>query len=250
MGFYNRDYEIQTKADKSPVTEADFAVDRLLQKELQKYGWPILSEEMQDDLGRMKSDYVWIIDPIDGTKDFINKTDTFTVVLGLVYKGKSVLGMVYEPVTKTLYFAQEGKGAYMQVDKEEAKQITVAQTDSSSQATMVASEHHFTDAMKIVADGLHVEEFLKTGGTARKIVLVALGKADIWFSTAATMGQWDTCAAHCILEEAGGVFTDMFGESVLYNGLDAAESKGFVVTNGIIHTQVIDVIKEKKLSPL
>ena len=115
MDLYNKDYKTEIKEDDSPVTEADLKANEIiiktLKEEFNDYG--ILSEEINDSLERLKKEFVWIIDPIDGTKDFIAKTDEFTVNIGLIYNHEVVLGVIGVPAKNEIYYASKGNGSYL-----------------------------------------------------------------------------------------------------------------------------------------
>src|SRR6056297_3572822 len=114
MKLYEKDFEIKDKADSSPVTKADLLSNKLLVEILEKTNIPILSEEIKDNPERLSSDKLWIIDPLDGTKDFIQKTDEFSIMVALVEKGEPVLGIVYAPALGKIYYAEKNKGAYVE----------------------------------------------------------------------------------------------------------------------------------------
>ena len=110
--IYDTDFEVNKKDDNSPITQADLESNKILRSVLEKTGIPILSEEDVDDKSRLASEKVWIVDPLDGTQDFVNRTGEFTVLVGLVENHIPVMGLVYLPIKKILYFAEKGKGAF------------------------------------------------------------------------------------------------------------------------------------------
>ena len=115
MSFYDKKYNIKDKGKDDPVTEADIESNKIILAGLKKYGYGILSEETDDDLSRLKEKRIWIIDPLDGTKDFIGKTGDFTVMVGLAEESRAILGVVYKPIDDILYYATENGGAYRSI---------------------------------------------------------------------------------------------------------------------------------------
>ena len=125
LQYYDTELSIETKENNTPVSNADLATNDFILKKLREhFPYSILSEESVDDNNRLGKEFVWLVDPLDGTKDFIEKTGEFTVVIGLVQNNQLIMGVVYRPTTKELYYAQKGKGAFMEVGGIE-KRITV-----------------------------------------------------------------------------------------------------------------------------
>ncbi len=135
MQFYDKEYTIEQKQNKTPVTEADIAVNNFLMDKLSRYNYPILSEEIEDDFeNRKKANFVWIIDPLDGTSDFIQKTGEFSIMIGLVNKeGESIFGIVYAPVLNELYYAEKNKGAFFYCHSYEGRNLPKRISTSKNQ---------------------------------------------------------------------------------------------------------------------
>jgi 3'(2'), 5'-bisphosphate nucleotidase len=210
---------VEYKLDQSPVTQADLVAHRILETGLSRLPphWPVLSEESsQVPFDERKSwRHFWMIDPLDGTKEFLRRTGEFTVNIALIEDDRPVLGVVYAPVIDKLYFAARGVGSY-RTDGKVAAPIKVAARTAGSKRFVVSRDHasekenltHFTDQTK----GCEVLVM----GSSLKFCLIAEGAADVYPRNGPTM-EWDTAAAQCILEEAGGSVTDLEGNAIRYN---------------------------------
>jgi len=205
MKIYAKDFTIEYKDDKSPLTEADIKSNDIICKALNVLypNIPILSEENKEVVynERKKWDYFWLIDPIDGTKEFIKKTGEFTVNIALIHRNEPVLGVVYAPVLKDIYYAKKNKGAFKNDDKLPLK--SNAHPDKTLK--VVASVSHLSEETQAFIDNLaltteHIEQVSK--GSSLKLCLVAEGEADIYPRLGPTM-EWDTGAAHAVVLESG-----------------------------------------------
>ena len=220
MDIYNdpeSDFGIERKADNSPLTKADKAAHRLITNALSVTPFPVLSEEGKEIpfKERSKWETLWIVDPLDGTKEFIKKNGEFTVNIALVEKGVPVLGVIYVPVRKELYFASSSVGAYKftgidsssQPSMDEMKQgaIHLPMALAHQGIVVVASRSHQTEETTAFIDNLRKQGkpvTLISSGSSLKICLVAEGSADIYPRFAPTM-EWDTAAGHAIAKSAG-----------------------------------------------
>lgn len=247
MSFYNKDYQIKDKGNDSPVTEADLASEKIILKGLSKHDYGVLSEETEDDKARLKKERVWIIDPLDGTKDFINKTGDFTIMIALVEKSRPILGVVYQPAKDILYYAIEGKGAYGQIKDQGAKKINVSKVSDVSKARFLGSRFHKSEMETRVAKEFNITRIIPCGSIGLKAVLIASDRADINLNPSNHPQEYDICAADIILHEAGGRLTDLKGKRYKYNQ-DDPHIHGYVASNGIIHDQIINYLENYKLS--
>lgn len=226
------------KADLSPLTQADEEVHEYLFKTLGETGIPVLSEE-----GELRAlphpKRLWIIDPIDGTRGFINKTDDFAVMIGLLIEGRPMLGVVHAPATNTMYFATKGMGAY--IEKEGVVSPLHVSERNIPELRGVESVHHSLPYMKTVAAALEVTESLAIGGIGIKTGIVAEGKGD-YFLTLGNLGEWDVCAPEIILTEAGGRVSDRHGDPLIYGNVDGHITNGVVFSNGACHREVLTAL--------
>lgn len=202
--YESGDFSIEAKSDNSPLTLADKAAHLKIVSYLEKTGIPILSEEGRNIpySERSKWDYFWMVDPLDGTKEFIKKNGEFTVNIALIHEGKSILGVIYPPVLNEMYWGSEGQGAYKESQTEIQKLNTTKKHLSESGVKIVASRSHMSqDTENYLSKFKNANVVSK--GSSLKFLLVASGKADVYPRFAPTM-EWDTAAAHAIVNEAGG----------------------------------------------
>jgi len=207
MEIYDRDFEIEYKDDSSPLTEADIRSNEIICRRL-KESYPdinILSEENKivDYDTRREWEYFWMIDPIDGTKEFIKKNGEFTVNIALIYRDTPMLGVVYAPVLGDIYKAKRGDGAF----KNDQKMPIFTNSREDKLLRVVASKSHLTNETQEFIDELAKETQeieLYSKGSSLKLVMVAEGIADIYPRLAPTM-EWDTAAADAIVIESGKV---------------------------------------------
>ncbi|MDX9913049.1 MAG: 3'(2'),5'-bisphosphate nucleotidase CysQ [Candidatus Moranbacteria bacterium] len=235
MRFYGRDYLIEEKENKTPVTEADLNINDFLMKELSKFGYPILSEESEDDFEKRKeADYVWVIDPLDGTSDFVQKTGEFAIMIGLVENktGESVLGVVFAPALKELYFGQKGRGSFMCHSEfiSESQKITVSQKKLEGGKILV-SRNHLGEYEQEVAKKYNVTQ-MPMGSAGLKICRIARGDAELYINSSDKSGIWDICAGDVILREAGGEIADLNKNIIFYNKKNIVLKHGYRVLNG------------------
>ncbi|MBL0098793.1 MAG: 3'(2'),5'-bisphosphate nucleotidase CysQ [Saprospiraceae bacterium] len=213
-------YTTLTKTDETPVTDADILANDMITKFLNRKfpDIPVISEETEllPYEFRKKRDYVWLLDPLDGTKEFINQTDEFSINLALVYKGSPVAGFISLPVYSHLYYAIHGEGAYQLKDGYEVR--LNASTFSLDQPLLkvVISRNHMDLQTKTYIDKLKDPELI-TLGSALKFTSIAKGEAD-YYPRMIHIKEWDTAAGQIIIEEAGGSLTDAnTGLPLMYN---------------------------------
>ena len=240
LEIYESDFQVEKKDDNSPITKADLESNKIIKESLLQTGIPILSEEDADDKSRTDSDKVWIVDPLDGTQDFVNKTGEFTVMVGLVENHVPVMGLVYWPTEKKLFFAEKGLGAFCH-DSEGWIKISVRGVEEVTESLALVSRHHLSDKEKKMLDHLKIKNTASIGSSL-KVMEIASGRADIYLTSTNKMKQWDTAASHCIISEAGGKMTDISGNDLIYNTESVNHENGLLVTNGLIHERVVSRI--------
>ncbi|MDR0469796.1 MAG: 3'(2'),5'-bisphosphate nucleotidase CysQ [Peptococcaceae bacterium] len=223
------DFHVEYKADASPITEADkrangIIVD-LLREKFPDYA--ILAEESEDDDSRHGNDFCFVVDPLDGTKEFIKRNGQFTVNIALAYKHKAVMGVIYIPVTKELYFAIEGEGSYYQ--PENADPVRIRVSDRTSDIRLMVSLSHSDDRIEGLIERNHVANVIKMGSSI-KGCLIARGESEAYYRFGPTM-EWDTAAMQCIVEQAGAVFRQTDGSEMLYNRENPVNAMGFYILN-------------------
>lgn len=228
LDVYNSDraIEVSTKQDASPLTDADRRAHRLIVDRLSRLtpDVPLLSEESEaiDYSTRQSWERYWLIDPLDGTKEFINRNGEFTVNIALIENGQSVAGVVHVPVTGISYFGGIGLKAWKQDANQsggEAQVISGRPMQENSTARIVASRRHLGEQLASLVDKIENhfgEATLLSMGSSLKMCLLAEGGADIYPRMAPTC-EWDTAAAHGILTAAGGAIVDLQFQELEYN---------------------------------
>lgn len=233
LNVYDTDFEVLHKSDHSPLTEADQKAHRLISTRLKPTAIPVLSEEGRTIPYEQRKDWnrFWMVDPLDGTKEFVKRNGEFTVNIALIENNRAVAGVIYVPVSRTMYFGIVGRGAY-KIQSFSDKQLTYTLSelmDSSlclpakrkkQSYTVVGSRSHkspeTTQFMKELEKEHGSFETISMGSSL-KICLVAEGAADIYPRFAPTM-EWDTAAGHGIIRAVGKDIIDQStGESMLYN---------------------------------
>jgi 3'(2'), 5'-bisphosphate nucleotidase len=244
MEIYNSKFTTSFKDGNEPITEADLKSNQIILNSLSESNHPILSEESKDNLEkRLDAKKVWIVDPLDGTTDFVNKTGEFTIMIALVENQTPILGVISCPPQNTLYVAQKGHGAYSSSNDDKWKKLEVSNTNDLSNCKAVGSRFHQSDKERNFLKKLNITQFTSRGSSLKAIDL-CLAKADLYFTFTSKMKQWDTCASNCIVTEAGGKFTDMNGNVLKYNIEKLNHENGLLVTNGIIHNKIIETYKK------
>lgn len=245
MEFYRTDYQVQWKGHDDPVTVADHAANELIVEELRR-AFPadaVLSEEFPDDLARLSNDRVWMVDPMDGTKQFIDHVDEFAVMIGLSVGRSPMLGVVYNPAREKMYYAAAGMGAFVE-EKWSTKRLRVASTSDPGRMTVALSRSHHSPRVDSICAALGVEGKVRQGSVGLKFGLLAEGIAHLYIHLGDRTNQWDSCGPEAILREAGGVITDTRGAAIEYNGREIRNRRGIVASNGPLHDRIIRVIEQ------
>ena len=240
LDFYNKNLNITFKADESPLTQADLASHKLITDSIKKItpNIPILSEEefIEWDLRKKWKKY-WLIDPLDGTKEFIKKNGEFTVNIALIENNRPILGVIYAPASNELYFAKKNFGSY--------KILTNKQLNTLDNAKKISIKINKTNKVKIIGSRSHSNPILQKWvsknfndfqilqkGSSLKFCLIAEGFADIYPRFGPT-SEWDIAAGHIILEEAGGKLKSIYNKEILYNEKEDILNPNFFAYNNI-----------------
>ena len=209
LDIYNnkKDFQIESKADETPLTIADKTANKIICDGLAKLDiqYPIISEEnkMIPFEERKNYDYYWLVDPLDGTKEFIKRNGEFTVNIALIHQNRSVMGVVYTPISNEIFWAVKDQGAFYNngntsVVKLKANDFKFA----DKKLRVVCSRSHLNEATQSFVNQFEAHQLVPKGSSL-KFLIIAQGKAEIYPRLAPTM-EWDTAAAQIILEEAGG----------------------------------------------
>lgn len=230
MRIYAGEFTVDMKEDKSPVTDADLAAHRVINTDLQRItpGMPVLSEESAgipfSERGRWES--YWLVDPLDGTKEFINKNGDFTVNIALIQRGVPLLGVVYVPVTGMSYYGCAGVGAFKRDKDGQASPIKVRKLIEGKPVKVVASRSHRGPLLDGYLEKLGPHETVSRGSSL-KFCLVADGTADVYPRLGPT-SEWDTGAGHAVVLAAGGQVIGMDGKPLPYNSKDSLLNPHFI----------------------
>ncbi|MDX1407726.1 MAG: 3'(2'),5'-bisphosphate nucleotidase CysQ [Saprospiraceae bacterium] len=204
--YGTNDFDVEIKADNSPLTRADQASNKIICAGLRtlRTQYPLISEENRDVpyAERRGYDTFWLVDPLDGTKEFIKRNGEFTVNIALIHRGRPVVGVVYAPVLDQLYWAADGLGAFLESNGTVSPLQVASFSMEDEGLGVVCSRSHLNDATQAFVDELNDPQTVSKGSSL-KFLILASGKAHLYPRIAPTM-EWDTGAAQCILEQAGG----------------------------------------------
>ncbi len=242
MEYYQQSFTVDWKAPGDPVTAADRRASQIivsnLAREFPKHA--ILSEEEPDTLSRLGESHVWMIDPMDGTREFIEHRGEFAVQIGLVVDGRPVVGVVYQPTTKKLYYAAAGMGAFLE-SHGAAVQLQVSKEETASRMTMAVSRSHRGARVEAIRRRLRIPNIIQTGSVGLKVGAVCEGLAHLYVHTGSRTHLWDTCGPEAVLREAGGIMTDISNEPLRYDARDVRNANGLIASNGVVHQRAVQV---------
>ena len=238
---------VHKSENEDPVTQADHAANDVivagLEREFPADG--LLSEETLDTVRRLSISRVWMVDPLDGTKGFIEGNGDFAVQIGLVEEGAPVLGVVYQPVPDVLHYAARGAGAWVVRPETQPERMRVSSVKEFARMRLAASRNHHSPRMATVMRALGLSEEIRRGSVGIKTGLIAERQCDLYIHLSPRTKHWDTCAPEAILVEAGGRLTDLWGEPLRYNTEDVQNRNGLVAAGGAAHPLII-----ARLAPL
>ncbi|MGR6034107.1 MAG: 3'(2'),5'-bisphosphate nucleotidase CysQ [Candidatus Nitrosoglobus sp.] len=230
LAIYRTGFSVERKEDCSPLTEADLASHKTILRGLEALNpeIPILSEESKEIPFEKRHAWqrYWLVDPLDGTREFIKGNGEFTVNIALIEEHKPTLGVVYAPAMRLLYFASKGQGAYRKEADKSAIALKVRPWAGGT-AQVVGSRSHADEYLKVFLDNINNYELVSMGSSL-KFCLVAEGKVDIYPRFGFT-SEWDTAAAQCIVEAAGGMVVDLNRIPLRYNTKESLINPYFLV---------------------
>ncbi|UPQ88068.1 3'(2'),5'-bisphosphate nucleotidase CysQ [Vibrio sinaloensis] len=231
--YEKKEYQEYTKSDETPVTSADIAAHKLITEKLSELApeIPVLSEEDADISLEQRSQWrrYWLVDPLDGTQEFIARSGDFATIIALVENNKPVMGVVYGPVSGVTYYAYHGKGAWKIPDLDQNVRIKTHSHDGqSSPIAMAISRRQDINRITRRLSSEWNYDLVPLGSAALKACLVAEGAVDCYLRLGPT-GEWDTAATQCIVEEAGGRILSTHLDPLSYNERDTLENPNFIV---------------------
>lgn len=247
LAQYEKPLRVETKShddDIEPVTQADRIANELIVNGL-KAQFPsdgILAEESVDTERRLSKSRVWMVDPLDGTNGFIDGNGDFAVQIGLVEDGEPVISVVYLPLSRVMYRAIAGGGAWIERPQRETEQAAVSDRRTFATMRLAASRSHRSPRMNKVVQRFGFREEVQRGSVGIKVGLLVEQQCDVYIHLSPRTKQWDTCAPQLILTEAGGRLTDLFGQPLNYNVPDVNNRNGLVASNGVSHDLIIETL--------
>ncbi len=241
LEIYNSDFSVFYKEDKSPLTIADEKTETIIFECLKNISdYPIIGEETfsKDHKTLDCSDY-WLVDPIDGTSNFVKKTGDFAISIGLIKDKKPFFGIVFRPTTGELFYAEQGKGSYLEKDGETTKLSVGKDFSKGVMVVFNSSAYGKEETVKQYSQKVTPVSTMKKGSTALKICCIATNEASIFpKQTELCINEWDIAASHIILKEAGGNLFNKQGNEVKYSGVNSSV-ENFIATS----QELFDIIK-------
>ena len=244
LEVYNSDFDYEIKEDLSPLTKADTLSHEIICEGLKVLtpNIPILSEESSDIPFNIRSSWkqYWLIDPLDGTKEFIKRNGEFTVNIALINNNKPIFGIIHAPVLNQTFWGSENSGSFQMEGKKEQKKITVSSCDKFS-LRIVASRSHTSEKLNILLRKIEKYEIIHIGSSL-KFCLIASGKADIYPRFGPT-SEWDSAAGEAIVRFAGGKVISTNRKSLTYNSKKSYLNPDFIISNDQDLTEMfLDII--------
>lgn len=240
--------KITLKPDQSPLTEADLISHHIILDGLASLtpDYPVLSEESAATPYNERAgwQHFWLVDPLDGTKEFIKRNDEFTVNIALIEQGKPVLGVVYAPALDVCYSGAADMGAFIERRQLPVQAISMSRRNMKDSLKIVASRSHWDERTAALLDHLGPHECISMGSSL-KFCLVAEGTADFYPRLGPTM-EWDTAAAHAIVNAAGGRVCELSGRELVYNKIDLHNPEFFVLSSS--DQVLLDAVQQHLMS--
>ncbi len=232
--IYQTDFDVEIKGDNSPVTLADKTADAMIREDLGKefsdYGF--LTEESADTKERLKKRAIWIVDPVDGTKEFVSRNGQFTTNIALAVDHEIVVGVINVPMLNVLYYAVKGKGSF-RLSKDSCERIYCSNRDKDLRT--VRSISFFNEKEKSFYEK-HKDRFAGEAtpiGAANKFCVIAKGDYDFFYRMSSGTKEWDVAAGDLLIHEAGGAMVQPNGERFRYNREDVYNREGYIIANKI-----------------
>lgn len=238
------EFDVEHKPFEGPVTIADRRADELIRNRLARE-FPddaILSEETPDDVSRLHRRRLWLVDPLDGTRQFVARLPEFAVMIGLAIDGHAALGVVHLPAERLTCAGIVGVGAWSWRDDGPAQVLTLPALGGAAPRRAAVSRHHAGGRVERIIDRLAAVA-VPSGSVGRKAALVALGAVDLYVTLGERSQHWDACAPEALVRAAGGFFGTSRGETITYNTAATRNRDGLVACRAGLRTEVLDAIR-------
>ena len=236
--YYKSELDIKMKSKGNPVTDADYEADDILRdiltKECPEFGW--LSEETKDSPERLDKETIWIVDPLDGTKEFVEGIPNFVVSIGLVKNHTPILGTIINPIKNDIYTASKGNGM-----KYNNNNKTISDKVNLNEISMLNSRSE-TEMGLWNSFGGFLKELLPIGSIAYKLAMVSANQADL-VASLKPKNEWDICAGHCLINESGGILVTSEGNEIKYNNRNTLITPGLVAGNKDVVNNMLNCIR-------
>ena len=244
MEYYAGETKVEWKGADDPVTAADHAANELLVGRISRAfpGDGIISEELPDDGSRLTHERVWMIDPMDGTKQFVERIDEFSVQIGLTIGGVPQLGVVFHAARDRMFYGGAGLGAFVE-EKWSTRRLRVDPEQLPERMVSAMSRSHSLLITGLILKRLGIWQVVQSGSVGLKMGLLAEGAAHVYLHPAQRTCIWDTCGPEAILRAAGGIVTDVNGNPLCYDGSSVRNLNGIVASNGANHPSIIEAIR-------
>ena len=247
MSVYTRPFAVDYKAPADPVTEADRLANALICERLAAEfpGVPIVAEESDpSSFGAFQTaPSVFFVDPVDGTREFVERNGEFAVMIGLVESGRAVASVIHAPARNEVFAGWVGDGAFL-FDRGEQTPINVSAIDRIRDGRLVGSRSHRNAILERAIQKLEPREFVVMGSAGLKGTLVARGEVEAYVAPGYAGKRWDACATDALVTAAGGMLTDTYGDAIDYQGATLSNDRGLMASNGRVHEALVRELAE------
>jgi 3'(2'), 5'-bisphosphate nucleotidase len=243
---------VDHKHEGEPVTEADIAASTLIVERLRAAfpGDAVLSEEIPDDGSRLSAQRVWMVDPIDGTRDFIRGDNGYAVMIGLAIGGRPMVGVVSQPPTGITWGGSVGETCWKELRDGTREGLHPSERKEPPGIRLVASKSHRTHDIDLFRKALGIDDEINVGGVGLKVAMVAEGSRDLYVYPGGRTKIWDSCAPEAIIAAAGGRLSDTYGDRLVYDQVDLYNRKGLIASNGLLQDLVVGTIALLRAKPI
>ncbi len=246
LRYYRGEYTVATKQGAEPVTEADRAANALIVRRLAEE-FPADGVLAEESVGEAplpgRGGRVWMVDPMDGTREFISHTDEFAVMIGLAIDGRPRLGVVAQPATGTLFRGIVGEGAETIDAAGVTTPMQVRPETDPARLRLICSRSHLPPLVQEMMRRLGIREMLRSGSVGLKIGRIGTGVCDLYLHPSGGTRLWDACAPEAILHAAGGRLTDFDGRPIRYDPRLLHNERGLLASNGVAHEAVLAAVR-------